>query len=153
MVFSNSPVVKNMNVHLFMNCNNDGESDPIECTPISCVTPNDDIHAIRFLGVFFDQELNFNFHLKILSSKLSKALYILRSSTNFSTRKALKSVYYALFHSNLIYCAPVWSCASQNAIKNIKIMQKKPLESYTAPNIIRILNLFLKSSRSYPSIP
>ena len=101
MVFSNSPVVKNMNVHLFMNCNNDGESDPIKCTPISRVTPNDDIPAIRFLGVFFDQELNFNFHLKILSSKLSKALYILRSSTNFSTRKALKSVYYALFHSDL----------------------------------------------------
>ena len=72
---------------------------------------------------------------------------------NFLTQKALKSVYYALFHSNLIYCVPVWSCASQNAIKNIKIMQKKPLESYTAPNIIRILNLFLKSSRSYPSIP
>ena len=95
----------------------------INVSPISRVSPRDDIPAIRFLGNFFDQQLNLNFHLKILSSK---ALYILRSSKKFLTQKALKSVYYALFHSNLIFCIPIWSCASQNAIKNIQIMQKKP---------------------------
>ena len=98
----------------------------INVSPISRFSPRDDIPAIRFLGIFFDQQLNLNFHLKILSSKWSKALYILRSSKKFLTQKALKSVYYALFHSNLIFCIPIWSCASQNAIKNIQIMQKKP---------------------------
>ena len=54
-VFSNSPVVKNMNIQLFINCNNDDEADPLKCFPISRVSPNDDIPAVRFLGVFFDQ--------------------------------------------------------------------------------------------------
>ena len=125
MLFSNSPTVKNMNIQLFINCNNEDESDVTKMYPISRVTPNDDIPAVRFLGVYFDQNLNFNFHLKILASKLSKALYILRSSKKFLTTKALKSVYYALFHSNLIYSIPIWSCASQSAIKTIQILQKK----------------------------
>ena len=126
-VFSNSPVVKNMKIQLFINCNNDDENDPLKCFPISRVSPNDDIPAIRFLGVFFDQNINFNYHVKVLSSKLSKALYILRSSKNFLTLKARKSVYYALFHSNLIYCIPIWSCASQNSLKNIKVLQKRAI--------------------------
>ena len=64
-VFSNSPVVKNMNIQLFINCNNDNEADPLKCYPISRVSPNDDIPAVHFLGVFFYQNLNFNYHLKV----------------------------------------------------------------------------------------
>ena len=116
-----------MKIQLFINCNNDDENDPLKCYPISRVSPNDDIPAVRFLGVFFDQNINFNYHVKVLSSKLSKALYILRSSKNFLTLKARKSVYYALFHSNLIYCMPIWSCASQNSLKNIKVLQKRAI--------------------------
>ena len=58
---------------------------------------------------------------------MSKALYILRSSKNFLTQKALKSVYYALFHSNLIYSIPIWSCASNSSLKSIQILQKKAI--------------------------
>ena len=58
-VFSNSPVVKNMNIQLFINCNNDYETDPLKCFLIPRVSPNDDIPAVRFLVVFFYQYLNF----------------------------------------------------------------------------------------------
>ena len=53
-VFSNSPVVKNMNIiQLFINCNNDDETDPLKCFPIPRVSPNDDIPAVHFLVGFF----------------------------------------------------------------------------------------------------
>ena len=62
------------------------------------------------LVCFFDEQLNFNFHLKILSSKLSKARYILRSSKKFLTQ-------------SLVF--PIWSCASQSSIKKHQNYAKK----------------------------
>ena len=116
MVFSNSQIVKNMNIELFIDCNNNEENDLSKCSPIFRVLATDDLPAVRFLGVYFDPSLNFQYHTKIIISKLSKALYILRSSKNLLTLKSLKSVYYALFHCNLIYCLPIWSCALSKLI-------------------------------------
>jgi hypothetical protein len=58
---------------------------------------------------------------------LSKALYAIRSSKNFLTPRALKSVYYALFHSNLIYCIHIWSSTAPSNYKHIVTMQKKAI--------------------------
>ena len=54
-------------------------------------------------------------------------MYILRSSKNLLSTKARKAVYYALFHCNLIYCIPIWSCAAQKLIANLQILQKKAI--------------------------
>ena len=127
MVFSNSQEVKNMDINLFINCNNSNENDLANISPISRVNPTDDVPSVRFLGVHFDPLLNFQHHIKTISSKLSKALYILRSSKNLLSTKARKAVYYALFHCNLIYCIPIWSCAAQKLISNLQIFQKKAI--------------------------
>ena len=127
MVFSNSQIVKNMNIELFIDCNNNEENDLSKCSPISRVLSTDDLPAVRFLGVYFDPSLNFQYHTKIIISKLSKALYILRSSKNLLTLKSLKSVYYALFHCNLIFCLPIWSCAASKLISNLHTLQKKAI--------------------------
>jgi hypothetical protein len=58
---------------------------------------------------------------------LSKALYALRSSKKFLTAQARKSVYYALFHSNLIYCIHIWSSTSPSNYKHVISMQKKAI--------------------------
>ncbi len=97
--------------------------------PIQCVRPTDDIPAIRFLGVYFDPNLNFQYHIKLLISKLSKSLYLLRSSKNILDENALKSVYYALFHSNLIYCLPIWSSTTQSLLNKIITMQKNAIRT------------------------
>ena len=124
MIFSNSPQVKNMSFNLFVNNNNPDENHTDNIHPISHVTSNDKIPAIRFLGVYFDENLNFNYHVKLLTTKLSRSLYVIRASKNILNPKALKSVYYALFHSNLIYCLPIWSCTSQKNISSIFKLQK-----------------------------
>ena len=95
--------------------------------PIPRVLPTDDVPAVRFLGVYFDPNLNFQFHIKTIVSKLSKALYILRSAKNLLTKKSLKAIYYSIFHCYLVYCVPIWSCSSQKSINNLFVMQKKLL--------------------------
>ena len=125
MLFSNSPAVRNLNIEICINSNNENESDPHKCIPIPRVLPTDDVPAVRFLGVYFDPNLNFQFHIKTIVSKLSKALYILRSAKNLLTKKWLKAIYYSIFHCYLVYCVPIWSCTSQKSINNLFVMQKK----------------------------
>ena len=69
--------------------------------------------AIRFLGVFFDLNLNFKYHVDLIISKVSRALNILRTVKNVLTEKALKSLYYSLIHCHLIYSMPIWSICNQ----------------------------------------
>jgi hypothetical protein len=127
MLFSNSPNVKSKNYEIVINFNNDGEDDNTLIFPIERVSVNSTVPAIRFLGVYFDENLNFKYHIKLLLSKLSKTLYFLRSSKNFLTPRAMKAVYYSLFHSNLIYCIQIWSCTSSVNLTPISVLQKKAI--------------------------
>ena len=92
-VFSNSHTVRNMNIEIFMNCNNSNENKADLISKIVQVQSTDDCPAIRFLGVYFDQNLNYDYHIKLLNSKLSRALYMIRSAKNFLTQKASLSLY------------------------------------------------------------
>ena len=131
MIFSNSPNIKNSRPAIFIDSNNHHENDKNKCLSIGQVHPLDNIPYIRFLGVHIDPSLSFQFHINIIHSKLSKTMYILRTVKNFLPEKALKSIYYSLFHSHLVYCLPVWSSASQSLLKKITILQKKAIRILT----------------------
>jgi hypothetical protein len=113
LLFSNSTLVRYSNISLSINFNNANETNESNIISILPVNDNDDIPAVRFLGVYFDSQLNFKYHINLLANKLSKSLYMLRSVKNVLTFKALKSIYYSLFYCNLIYCLPVWCSANQ----------------------------------------
>ena len=91
MVFSNSNQVKAMNLTLNINFNNENEDDISKIFAAQRVVSDSKIPAVKFLGVFFDPQLNFNFHVKSITSKLSKALYMLRSTKKFPSTKSQKS--------------------------------------------------------------
>jgi hypothetical protein len=134
MLFSNSPNVKSMQFDLFINFNNNGEDDKSLIFPIERITNFSPVPAIRFLGVYFDENLNFKYHIKLLLSKLSKTLYFLRSSKKFLTPRAMKAVYYSLFHSNLIYCIQIWTCTPRSNLNPISILQKKAIRLISNSN-------------------
>jgi hypothetical protein len=80
--------------------------------------------VIKFLGVLFDPTLNFKSQIDVISSKISKSLYVIRKAKNLLTPKALKALYYSLIHSHLIYCTHIWSSGSLSAIKTLVNKQK-----------------------------
>jgi hypothetical protein len=124
MVFSNSPQIRSSNIEIKINFNNVNEDLDDLKTNIIQVMCNDNIPAIRFLGIYFDPLLNFKYHVSIVNSKLSKALFVLRSVKNYLTQKSLKSIYFALFHCHLIYCLPVFSSTSPSTLKKTETLQK-----------------------------
>jgi len=145
-LFTQSNLVKNMDFDIYINNSNSQEAyhnDPnnILLSKIQQVRTDDKIPAIRFLGVFFDPSLNFNYHIQLLCSKLAKSLYILRTSKNFITNRASKLIYYSLFHSHLVYCISIWSCTTVNNLNRIKVMQK---------SAIRILDNVAYNSHTEP---
>jgi hypothetical protein len=124
MIFSNNVTVRNRNVQLKINFNNVDTNNQALITDVNPVRTNDETPAIRFLGVYFDPLLNFKYHISLLTTKLSRALFMLRSTKNFLTPAALKSIYFSLFHCHLIHCLPIWSSTHQNLISKIHKMQK-----------------------------
>jgi hypothetical protein len=142
LLFTNSPAVRANPPRIFIN-NNDVGSPNVEqfMIEIPNVNLNSDTPALKFLGVFFDPLLNFKFHIKYVTNKLSRALYFLRTAKNNLTFAARKSLYYSLFHSNVIYGIHVWSCATPSSYSCIFLKQKlairivhnAPYNSHTEP--------------------
>jgi len=131
-LYSQNIQVRNSDINIFINNSNninlylENPNDQL-LAKLERVKSEDKIPAIRFLGVFFDPNLNFNYHIQILTSKLAKTLYIMRNSKNFITKRSLRLIYFSLFHSHLIYCLPIWSCTSQNNLNKVFQLQKSAI--------------------------
>jgi hypothetical protein len=82
---------------------------------------------VKFLGVLLDPNLNFRLHIQTISAKISNSLYHLRAAKNILSHKALTTLYYSLIHSHLIYAIQVWTCTSNNIIKELVTKQKLAL--------------------------
>jgi hypothetical protein len=80
-----------------------------------------EIPAMRFLGVFFDPQLNFKYHVELIISKVSRALFILCTVKNTLTPNAPKS---PLIHCHLIYASPIWSICNQQFQNDLFKKQK-----------------------------
>jgi hypothetical protein len=97
--------------------------------------------AIKYLGVYFDQSLNFKYHISHISKKLSHALYSLRQVKNILPPNALRTLYYSLFHCHLVYAVEIWSNVPPSLLKPlfnkqkaaIRIISNKSYNAHTEP--------------------
>jgi hypothetical protein len=92
--------------------------------------------------------LSFKYHVNIITSKISKAMYFLRSAKNLLSEKSLQSLYYALIHCHLIYGILIWSSTNYSNLKDLEKKQKdavrivtlSPYNSHTEP-LFKKLNI------------
>ena len=96
--------------------------------------------SVRHLGVKIDQHLTWQHHINDLSVKLNRANALLFKIRKFVDDKILRSIYFAIFESNLNYCSLVWA-QNYNAINRLVILQKKAL---------RIMNYQPRNSHTSP---
>ena len=76
------------------------------------------------MGVLFDPDLNFKFHISSIRKKLSKALYSLRTVKNVLNRRSLLLIYNSIFHCHLLYAIHIWSCSNAGPINDLFKLQK-----------------------------
>ncbi len=63
-----------------------------------------------------------------------KSIYFINRAKHFLPLSALKSLYFALFHSHILYCPSIYSCTSQSNLKKISNLQKKIIRIITNSN-------------------
>ena len=131
MLFTNSRDAKEGEISIFVNNNNPGKNNPDLCIPIERVTSQSAVPAVKFLGVYFDCELNFKFHIRTVCSKVSRALFMLRTCKNFLSQNALKTLYYSLIHCHLVYGNQIWSAATEGMITELFRKQKAAIRVIT----------------------
>jgi hypothetical protein len=140
-IISNSKIVHDTVTKICINNNNLNQNVQSQIHEIKRVLPTDSTPAIKYLGVYFDPNLNFKFHLKQLSSKLSRALFQIRRVKNILSKEALKTLYFSLFHCHIVYAIEIWSLASKSLINDLVLKQKaivriisgSKYNSHTAP--------------------
>jgi hypothetical protein len=130
LIFTNSPATRNNPPLIFANYNNlTGVQNQDLIMPIENITANSSVPAIKYLGVYFDPQLNFKHHILTITNKLSQMLYFFRQTKHVLTVKAKNSLYYSSIHSQLIYAIQIWSCTSEYSLKPLILKQKMAISS------------------------
>ncbi len=103
MIFTcHSYATVNNDLNVYIN-NNNGDGNDIPLLPIVRVDKNSKTPAIKFLSIYLDPGLTFQFHLSSISSKISKALYVIKSVKKVLPQSALKTLYFSLIHCQFMY--------------------------------------------------
>ena len=81
--------------------------------------------SVKYLGVYLDDNLSWDIHIKELSKKLSRANGIISKLRHYVPKMTMLQIYCALFYSHLSYGILVWSLTTQKNLDIIFILQKK----------------------------
>ena len=86
---------------------------------------------IKYLGVIIDCHLNWKHHILNVSKKISRSIGVMYKLREFMNTKMLKSIYYSLIYSHLVYAIQVWGSACDTELNKILILQKKAVRMIT----------------------
>jgi hypothetical protein len=92
---------------------------------------NKDCRAYKYLGIYLDEHLSFDQHVKHISNKLNKSMYCMRAAKTNLNLQGLRALYFALIHSHLSYCPSILSCLSNTNKKTLLKVQKKAIRLIT----------------------
>ena len=83
------------------------------------------VKEVKYLGVILDENLNWKSHIKYLTSKITRASYILSKLRHYVCFSTLKMVYFSLVHPYLSYCISSWGGISKTTLLPLFRLQKK----------------------------
>ena len=88
------------------------------------LNPSDNV---KYLGIFLDKNLSWDYQIIQLSKKLSRANGVFFKLRKYIPKETLTSVYYSIFYSHMTYACQVWSLTTKHNLDIINILQKKCL--------------------------
>ena len=88
------------------------------------------VEHLKYLGMFLDNHLTWEYHINQLSKKLSQANGILSKLRHNAPRKTVLLVYHAIFYSHLNYVCSLWGLSYDKHVDIICKLQKKMYKNY-----------------------
>ena len=80
---------------------------------------------IKFLGVFVDQDLKFNHHVKYISSKISRSIGVLYKLSKFLPSEILHMLYMTMIHPYLAYALENYHSTHKYITNGLFLLQKR----------------------------
>ena len=92
--------------------------------------------SVKYLGVHVDSNLSWKFHIANVTNKIGQTLGALSKIRSFLKERALKTIYYSLIHSRLVYCLEVWGTATKTNLQPLIVQQKKAIRLITGSSYL-----------------
>ena len=87
------------------------------------------VNCAKFLGLFIDDGLQWDEHIKHLSCKLSSGSYAINAAKRILPRDSLTQLYYSLIHSHILYGISLWGSAYKYNLRRIEVSQNKNIRN------------------------
>ena len=88
------------------------------------------VQKVGYLGVQFDNSLDWQQQIKAVSSKVSKALLLLKQATKFLSKSSLRSLYLSIVEPHFRYCTSLLGCSGSSILLQQEKLQKIELLDY-----------------------
>ena len=85
----------------------------------------DVVQNVKYLGVQVDGSLDWKDQIKATSSKVSKALGLLKHGKNFLPASSLRSLYLSIVEPHFRYCCSVWGCSGSSTLLQLPNLQNR----------------------------
>ena len=85
------------------------------------------ISTAKYLGQILHSQLNFDHHVLLLIKKLSRGVGVLSKLRHYLPQPALINVYFAIFHSYLLYGILTWGSTYKAYIAKLQTLQNKAM--------------------------
>ena len=84
--------------------------------------------SVKYLGVYLDENLTFQDHIRNLHSKLSKYVGLFYKIRNCLPKSCLIALFNSFVFSSLYYCIEIYGYASATALNSLQLLQNKHYE-------------------------
>jgi len=85
------------------------------------------IYSCKYLGVIFDEHLNWKLHVDYILSKLIKFIGIFYKVRDFLPPDCIKKLYYAFIYPHIIFGIEIYGAANKKVLDRIYILNNKIL--------------------------
>ena len=83
--------------------------------------------SVKYLGVHLNNSLTWEIHFKNLQTKLNRAIGLLSKIRHYTPKSFLKTIYFSLFNSHLIYACQIWGQSKTKLFQEIEKLQEKAI--------------------------
>ena len=90
---------------------------------------------VKYLGLTFDQHMNWNLHVTKVCKSLRSFFPIFYSIRKYVNLEQARSIYYTMVYSKIKYGLPVYGMTSQENILKLQVLQSKLLKVITNKRI------------------
>lgn len=83
----------------------------------------------KYLGLIIDDKLNWIEHVDKVKREILPYLFVIRRTVKYVDQRVLWMVYNSYILPRLTYLSPIWMCAPQYKLNELKVLQNKVVKS------------------------